>query len=526
MKTSTVPQLAEDYAAALRDYLAGADEAALARAYEIGRRTIDSGLSLFDIATIHHEAMTAALERAAPEAIGGSMKSAMTFFAESLAAFEMAQRGYRAATVKLLALKEELEQSAAKLAAVNDELRSENAERRRAEEAAGRAKDEAERASRAKSEFLSRVSHELRTPFNAVLGFAQLLEMDDLNPDQRESVGHIIKAGRHLLDLINEVLDISRIESETLSLSVEPVPVREVAQETVDLVRGIATRRGIELRADLADGADGHAMADRQRLKQVLLNLLSNAVKYNREEGVVTVAFGEAHGTVRIEVTDTGPGIPPDRIDRLFNPFERMGAEQGEIEGTGLGLALSKRLVEAMGGTISLEATSDRGTTFFIQLPRAEPPVSAHELAEKPSPPPRPSGRTRTVLYIEDNLSNLTLVERVLVHRPAVEVISALQGRLGLELAQQHRPDLILLDLNLPDVPGQEILRKLKESPQTSGIPVVVITADVARGQVESLIAAGAHDHITKPLDVQRFLAMVDEVLAGAERFADGAQPT
>jgi len=293
----------------------------------------------------------------------------------------------------------------------------------------------------------------------------------------------------------------------------------------VDLVRGIATKRGIELRADMSDGDDDHVMADRQRLKQVLLNLLSNAVKYNREDGVVTVAIGEAPGMVRIEVTDTGPGIPPDRIDRLFNPFERMGAEHGEIEGTGLGLALSKRLVEAMGGTISLEATSDRGTTFFIQVPRAEPPVSAYELAEKPSPPPRPTGRTRTILYIEDNLSNLTLVERVLAHRPAVEIISALQGQLGLELAQEHLPDLILLDLNLPDVRGQEVLRRLKESHQTSEIPVVVITADVARSQVESLIAAGAHDYITKPLDVHRFLEMVDETLDAGERSA-GAQPT
>jgi signal transduction histidine kinase/ActR/RegA family two-component response regulator len=478
VKVFELPELAADYSRALRDYLAGAQESALVHAYEIGRRAIEAGFGVLDLVTMHERAMAAELERATPEAVGRSASATMALFAECVAPFEMAQRGYRAAT-----------------------------------DAANEAREEAERANQAKSDFLSRVSHELRTPFNAVLGFAQVLEMDELTDDQRESVGQIIKAGRHLLDLINEVLDISRIESGTLSLSIEPVELRGLAGEALDLVRGIADRRGIALLADIGSAEGTFVMADRQRLKQVLLNLLSNAVKYNREEGSATLSIRRQGEPIRIEVADTGPGIPHDRIDRLFNPFERLGAEHGDVEGTGLGLAVSKRLVEAMGGAVGLAGTSETGTTFFVELRQTEPPSSTYQIGGQPAPTASSLGRSRTVLYVEDNLSNLTLVERILGHRPDVRIIPALNGQLGVELAKEHRPDLILLDLNLPDMPGEEVLRRLREDSDTRGIAVIVISADTARRQIEALRAAGAREFLGKPLDVPVFLATIDRIL-------------
>lgn len=477
MRVSGLPELAADYSTAFEDYLAGAQESALVHAYEIGRRAIEAGFGVLDLVRIHERAVATALEHATPETIGRSLTATMTFLAESLSPFEMAQRGYLVAT-----------------------------------EAANEARREAERANQAKSEFLSRVSHELRTPFNAVLGFAQILEMDELTEDQRDSVEQIIKAGRHLLQLVDEVLDISRIESGTLSLSIEPVALRELAGEALDLVRGIADGRGISLQADIGSAEGTFVMADRQRLKQVLLNLLSNAVKYNKEEGSATLSIGKQGELARIEVADTGRGIPQDRIDRLFNPFERLGAERGEVEGTGLGLAVSKRLVEAMGGAVGLAGTSETGTIFFVELRQTDPPWTTNEAAQ-PAPTASPPGRSRTVLYVEDNLSNLTLVERILAHRPDVRIIPALQGQLGLELAKEHHPDLILLDVNLPDMPGEEVLRRLRDDPGTRGIPVIVISADTARRQIEALRMAGAREYLGKPLDVPVFLATVDRIL-------------
>ncbi|MGH2579456.1 MAG: ATP-binding response regulator [Actinomycetota bacterium] len=478
MKVSGLPELAADYSTALEDYLAGAQESALVHAYEIGRRAIEAGFGVLDLIRMHERAVAAAVERATPDTIGRSLTATMTFLAESLSPFEMAQRGYLVAT-----------------------------------EAANEARREAERANQAKSEFLSRVSHELRTPFNAVLGFAQVLEMDELTEDQRESVEQIIKAGRHLLQLVDEVLDISRIESGTLSLSIEPVELRELAGEALDLVRGIADGRGIALRADIGSAEGTFVMADRQRLKQVLLNLLSNAVKYNTEEGSVTLSIGKQGALARIEVADTGRGIPQERIDRLFNPFERLGAERGDVEGTGLGLAVSKRLVEAMGGAVGLAGTSETGTTFFVELRQTDPPWSTYEAGGHIALTASSPGRSRTVLYLEDNLSNLTLVERILGRRPDVRIIPALRGQLGLELAKEHHPDLILLDLNLPDMSGEEVLRRLREDPDTRGIPVIVISADAARRQIEALRTAGAREYLVKPLDVPVFLATVDMIL-------------
>lgn len=378
------------------------------------------------------------------------------------------------------------------------------------------ARHEAERANLAKSEFLSRMSHELRTPLNAVLGFAQLLEMDALSPEQRESLGYILKAGRHLLDLINEVLDIARIEAGRMSISPESVPLGEVTREVLELTAPLATERAIKVRAEGLDEETHHVLADRQRLKQVLLNLLSNAVKYNKVGGEVVLTYQTLHGRVRILITDTGPGIPPDKQQRLFIPFERLGTVQGGVEGTGLGLALSKRLTQAMGGSIGVESEVGVGSTFWVELPLAEPP--AEEL-ERTAEETRSTGtalateRHYAVLYIEDNLAHLELIERLLARRPGVRLLSAMQGRIGMNLAREHRPDVILLDMHLPDVPGFEILHRLQADLRTRLIPVVTMSSDPSPEQVERLLAAGAHACLAKPIDIVEFMKILDEVL-------------
>jgi PAS domain S-box-containing protein len=388
-------------------------------------------------------------------------------------------------------------------------------ERRSAEEAQRLAHDAAEAANRAKSEFLSRMSHELRTPLNAVLGFGQLLELENLTVDQREFVDQILKGGRHLLDLINEVLDISRIEAGEMTLSPEPVEAAELVQEAVDLIKPMADQRGVQVVIDRAALGGRYVFADRQRAKQVLLNLLSNAVKYNRPRG--TVAVGSEHSTetrLRLAVSDTGGGIAAERLGQLFVPFERLGAEHTEVEGTGIGLALSRRLTEAMGGDLTVRSALGKGSTFTIDLPRVEGPVERFErLNGDVGAPVAPAVARRRILHIEDNLSNLKLVERIVAHRPDVEIVPAMHGRLGLELAQEHQPALVLLDLHLPDMAGDEVLQRLRDHPVTSSIPVVMVSADATPGQVRRLLASGATAYVTKPIDVRDLLGIIDDVL-------------
>ncbi len=396
-------------------------------------------------------------------------------------------------------------------------------ERKQVEAALRDAKDAAERANGAKSEFLSRMSHELRTPLNAILGFGQLLEMDPLEGEQKESVEQILKAGRHLLTLINEVLDIARIEAGRLSMSPEPVKVDELMKETWELIRPLASQRKITMGPGSSlDACGKYVIADRQRLKQVLLNFLSNAVKYNRDAGSLEMACSEPQpGVMRIRVSDTGSGIPADRLPHMFIPFERLGAEESGIEGTGLGLALSKRLVEAMGGKIGVDTKVGIGSTFFVDFAVAEGPVERFErisdaLSEEEKPEEVPA-KQRIILYIEDNISNFKLIQRVLSYRPGIGLLAAMQGHIGLELAAQHVPDLILLDLNLPDMHGSEVLEQLHENPKLRNIPVVVISADATPGQIQRLMTQGARAYLTKPLDIRQFLELVDETLKGLE---------
>ncbi|MBW3607706.1 MAG: CHASE3 domain-containing protein [Actinobacteria bacterium] len=376
------------------------------------------------------------------------------------------------------------------------------------------ARREADAANLAKSEFLSRMSHELRTPLNAILGFGQLLELSELKPDQREETRQILKGGRHLLELINEVLDIARVESGDLNVSLEPVCVAELLREALAMISPVAAARAVTLRSDEPSCGDLHVVADRQRLKQVTLNLLANAVKYNRDGGEVHVSCEPAgEQRLRIVFADTGIGIGEHDLDRLFRPFERLHRENAAIEGTGLGLALTKRLVEAMQGTIDVASQVGQGSVFSVELPITEPPDASGELPRMPEPvvmhDPQPA---RSVLYIEDNASNVKLMETVLARRPQVTLMVAMQGGLGLELALEHRPSLVLLDLDLPDVPGDQVLRRLRADPRTAEIPIVVVSADATPRQIKRLQALGADDYLSKPFDVARLLAVLDRV--------------
>jgi len=394
---------------------------------------------------------------------------------------------------------EEIAHSNSRLQAANAEIQA--------------ARAEADRANRAKTEFLSRMSHELRTPLNAILGFSQLLEMDELTAEQHENVAYISQAGRHLLDLINEVLDISRIESGQMTISREPVALADVLHDLAALVRPLAARRNITLDASHAIAGGAYVLADRQRLNQVLLNLLSNAVKYNREGGSILVR-AEATGsdTVRIAITDSGYGIAPEHVGRLFHPFDRLGAERGSVEGTGMGLALSKGLIEAMGGAIGVDSALDVGTTFWVELGVAEAPADQYDRTATLTLAPASPARL-VVLHIEDNVANTRLVERVLQRRPGVELLPAPSGQQGIAMARQHGPDLILLDLHLPDMPGHEVLRLLQSYPETRALPVVVLSAHSTKSGTQRLLDAGAVGYLGKPLDVAKFLAIVDRLV-------------
>ncbi len=388
-------------------------------------------------------------------------------------------------------------------------------DRKQAEAALEEAKLMAEQASHAKSEYLSRMSHELRTPLNAILGFSQLLEMDELTEEQRDSLRHVLSAARHLLALINEVLDIAAIEAGRFSVSLEPVAVADIATEVVSLIRPLADQHGVAL-AGTTPAWSERILGDRQRLKQVLLNLLSNAVKYNRQGGSVQLACERVPGgRLRIEVADTGPGIAPEALERLFVPFERLGNEHTGIEGAGLGLPLSKRLAEVMGGTLQLGGTGEQGSSFWLELPLADDPVPPDQRRQRHGPSdqqPPPTRSELTVLCLDDDPSDLQLLEQVLSRRPGTNLIPAMRLELGLELANEYHPDLILLDLDLPELAGEELLVRLRADPRTAGIPVVVLGADPPPSLVARLLGAGAHAFLTKPLDVGRFLEVVDEL--------------
>ncbi len=383
-----------------------------------------------------------------------------------------------------------------------------------AKEQAEAARAAAEQANLAKSEFLSRISHELRTPLNAILGFGQLLELSDLSAGDRTSVGHLLKGGRHLLSLIDEVLDLARVESGNLNLVYSRVDLPSLTRECVQLVTRLAQPRRITCQVQMA-GDLTVIWSNEQRLRQILINLLSNAIKYNREGGEVVLG-GKlvSPDKLRIEISDTGLGISPEGLAKLFVPFERLDQAYGNVQGTGLGLVISRRLVEAMGGTLGVESQLGRGSTFWIELPTSARQAGASEeplpLASVPAAAV-PSGQQIRLLCVDDSVSNLKLIESLLErHRPGWKFSSAQDGRSGLEQAEKLLPDLILLDLQMPGMTGESVLNALRQNPVTRQIPVIMVSADATAQSRERLLAGGADGYVTKPFDLNLLVELVD----------------
>ncbi|WP_404383300.1 PAS domain S-box protein [Caenispirillum salinarum] len=382
------------------------------------------------------------------------------------------------------------------------------------------AREEADRANSAKSEFLSAMSHELRTPLNAILGFAQVLEgsrRDPLNDRQKSHVQQILKGGRHLLELINEVLDLARIEAGKMNLSIETVRVADVLEHCVPVAETLAARRGITVTVE-AEEAPAVVRADLTRLNQVILNLLSNGVKYNRENGTLTLSVSATQeGTARFAVTDTGPGIPPENMERLFRPFDRLGAEATEIEGTGIGLSLTRELVERMDGSIAVRSTVGVGSTFSVDIPMPEEAVLDGA---------RRAGKTRAwsagptslrVLYVEDNPANMALMQEVMAEYDGVELLTAHNAELGLEIARSENVQLIILDINLPGMDGYRALDAIRAEPALAFVATMALSADATAGAMRRGLEAGFDAYLTKPVVISSLMEAIDMALGRAE---------
>jgi PAS domain S-box-containing protein len=387
----------------------------------------------------------------------------------------------------------------------------------------------AEKANLAKSEFLSSMSHELRSPLNAILGFAQLMESDTPSPSpaQGESIIQILNAGWYLLELINEILDLATIESGKLSMSLEPVTLHDLLLECHSMIEPLAQRRGIHMSLPHSDAAYC-VHADRTRIKQVLINLLSNAIKYNTPKGSVVVecSANPATGRVRITVTDTGAGLSSEKVEQLFQPFNRLGQENNGEEGTGIGLVVSKRLVELMDGVIGVESKIGIGSTFWVELLSTAPltlPAGADTIAAAESAAATGEG-LRTLLYVEDNPANLQLVEKLIARRNDLRLLTAMDGNRGVELARTCQPDVILMDINLPGISGIEALKILRRDSSTSHIPVVALSANAMPRDIQRGLEAGFFRYLTKPIKVSAFMNALNLALSFAEETNDAIQ--
>lgn len=387
-------------------------------------------------------------------------------------------------------------------------------ERKQAELEMRLAKEAAERASLAKSEFLSRMSHELRTPMNAILGFGQLLESEPLTAQQLDYINEITGAGRHLLELINELLDLARIEVGKLRVNIERINLAHLLAEAVRLVSPLAAQRSIRLIEHYPQDESLGVMADRIRFKQVLVNLLSNAVKYNHRDGEVSVGVGRADdGRIRVSVSDTGRGIPAEKHAAVFKPFERHGAERGAEEGAGIGLSISWKLAELMGGKLDFISAEGKGSIFWIDLPAAPVDEPGPAGGAGPSAAAATTARSSMVLYIEDNPSNARLMERIFERFAGKHLMTATTGLAGLAAAREHQPDLILLDINLPDINGYEVMSRLSQDARTAQIPVVALSADAMPNDVSRGLSTGIKQYLTKPVNIVQLRRVLEEVL-------------
>ena len=407
---------------------------------------------------------------------------------------------------------------------------TDNSARKRVESKLNEAMAAAENANRAKTDFLSGMSHELRTPLNAILGFAQLMDSGSPppTPSQKRSVDQILKAGWYLLELINEVLDLTLIESGKVTLSREPVSLAEVMQECRAMIEPQAEKRGIGMTFPQFE-IPCFVKGDRTRVKQVLINLLFNAIKYNRPGGAVAVECAvNLPDSIRISIRDTGAGMAPGQLAQLFQPFNRLGRENGPEEGTGIGLVVTKRLVELMGGTIGVDSAIGVGSMFWVELSLTSAQQLAVQEADRAAlaRPQVPDGTPlRTLLYVEDNPANLELVEELIARRPELRLLSAADGNLGIEFARAYQPEVILMDINLPGLSGLEAMKILRADPSTAHIPIIALSANAVPRDIEKSLEAGFFDYLTKPIKVNQFMDALDmalKVSAAAARMTAG----
>ncbi len=400
-----------------------------------------------------------------------------------------------------------------------DALRAHEAERQRTEGALLDAKRELESSNQAKSEFLARMSHELRTPLNSILGFSQVLNTDPDEPlthSQKESVRQILKAGWHLLALINEVLDLARIESGKLQLSIESVGVEQILREALTLIAPVAEKHQVKIVDETKAFRQLYVVADRTRLKQVLLNLLANGVKYNKPGGTVTLTCDRpSDGRLTVSIADTGPGLSLEDQGLLFTPFTRLRVK-ADVEGAGMGLAITKRLIELMGGSIGVNSKPGEGSRFFFELALGEKPAVEGEETDPSLIIARTDETEVTLLHVEDNPANRALVARILERRPHVKILAADTAEKGIELARTRDPDLIVLDINLPGMDGFEALALLRQYVDTRHIPIIALSANAMPSDVKRGLEAGFLQYLTKPIDVKEFLRTIDLFLTGA----------